>query len=67
LKGLRVGDAQVSPLHANFIVNLGGALASDIDRLIAMVREQVLEAHRITLQPEVMRLGFGPGSQWDLP
>ena len=67
LKGLRVGDAQVSPLHANFIVNLGGALASDIDRLIAMVREQVLEAHRIALQPEVKRLGFGPGSQWDLP
>jgi UDP-N-acetylmuramate dehydrogenase len=67
LKGLRVGDAQVSTLHANFIVNLGGALASDIDRLIALVREQVLEAHQIALQPEVKRLGFEGGSRWDLP
>ncbi|MBM5816435.1 MAG: UDP-N-acetylmuramate dehydrogenase [Cyanobacteria bacterium K_Offshore_surface_m2_239] len=67
LKGLRVGEAQVSPLHANFIVNLGGALASDIDRLIALVREQVLEAHHIALQPEVKRLGFEGGSRWDLP
>lgn len=67
LKGLRVGEAQVSTLHANFIVNLGGALASDIDRLIARVREQVLEAHHIALQPEVKRLGFEGGSRWDLP
>ena len=67
LKGLRVGDAQVSPLHANFIVNLGGASASDIDHLIAVVRERVREARGITLQPEVKRLGFGPGGQWDLP
>ncbi|MEB3316998.1 MAG: UDP-N-acetylmuramate dehydrogenase [Cyanobacteriota bacterium] len=67
LKGLRVGDAQVSPLHANFIVNLGGALASDIDRLIALVRERVLASHQIALQPEVKRLGFGPGTRWDLP
>jgi UDP-N-acetylmuramate dehydrogenase len=67
LKGLQVGEAQVSPLHANFIVNLGGARASDIDRLIAMVRERVLEARGIALQPEVKRLGFGSGDQWDLP
>lgn len=67
LKGLRVGEAQVSPLHANFIVNLGGARASDIARLIALVRERVLDARGIALQPEVKRLGFGPGAQWDLP
>ncbi|MFN9547601.1 MAG: UDP-N-acetylmuramate dehydrogenase [Cyanobacteriota bacterium] len=67
LKGLRVGDAQVSPLHANFIVNLGAARASDINRLIALVRERVHEAHGILLRPEVKRLGFGPGAQWDLP
>ena len=67
LKGLQVGEAQVSPLHANFIVNLGGACASDIDRLIAMVRERVLEARGIALQPEVKRLGFRSGDQWDLP
>ncbi|MFM1798221.1 MAG: hypothetical protein RLZZ117_499 [Cyanobacteriota bacterium] len=67
LKGLQVGEAQVSTLHANFIVNLGGALASDIDRLIALVRQRVLEAHQIALQPEVKRLGFEAGSRWDLP
>jgi UDP-N-acetylmuramate dehydrogenase len=67
LKGLQVGEAQVSPLHANFIVNLGGACASDIDRLIAMVRERVLEARGIALHPEVKRLGFRSGDQWDLP
>ena len=67
LKGLRVGEAQVSPMHANFIVNLGGALASDMDRLIALVRERVLEAHQIALQPEVKRLGFESGARWDLP
>jgi UDP-N-acetylmuramate dehydrogenase len=67
LKGLRVGEAQVSPMHANFIVNLGGALASDMDRLIALVRERVLEAHQIALQPEVKRLGFEAGARWDLP
>lgn len=67
LKGLRVGDAQVSPLHANFIVNLGDARASDIDRLIAMVRERVFEARGIVLHPEVKRLGFEEGSGGGLP
>ena len=67
LKGLQVGDAQVSPLHANFIVNLGGARATDIDRLIQMVQERVFNAHGIALHPEVKRLGFGAGSERDLP
>jgi UDP-N-acetylmuramate dehydrogenase len=67
LKGLQVGDAQVSPLHANFIVNLGTARASDIDRLIGMVQESVRQAHGISLHPEVKRLGFEDGSAGDLP
>jgi UDP-N-acetylmuramate dehydrogenase len=67
LKGLQVGDAQVSPLHANFIVNLGGARATDIDQLIAMVQHRVFEAHGIALHPEVMRLGFQEGAGRDLP
>ena len=67
LKGLRVGEAQVSPLHANFIVNLGDARASDIDALIALVRERVLAAHGIALHPEVKRLGFGAPDPWDRP
>jgi len=57
LKGLSLGGAQVSPIHANFIVNTGQALASDIDQLIAQVQQQVLSAHAIALHTEVKRLG----------
>ena len=58
LKGLQVGGAQVSPLHANFIVNTGGALANDIAALIQTVQERVLQSHGIPLITEVKRLGF---------
>ncbi len=57
LKGLRVGGAMVSPIHANFIVNTGGATATEIDRLIRLVQDRVEAAHGIALHPEVMRLG----------
>jgi UDP-N-acetylmuramate dehydrogenase len=57
LKGLSIGGAQVSPIHANFIVNTGGATASEIDRLIARVQEQVQASHGIELHTEVKRLG----------
>ena len=58
LKGTRIGDAEVSPVHANFIVNRGAASAADIEALIATVQERVLQAHGIALHPEVKRLGF---------
>ncbi|MFZ0408897.1 MAG: UDP-N-acetylmuramate dehydrogenase [Cyanobium sp.] len=58
LKGLSVGDAQVSPLHANFIVNTGNARAHDIDSLIRLVQKRVRDEHGIALHPEVKRLGF---------
>ncbi|MCX5967185.1 MAG: UDP-N-acetylmuramate dehydrogenase [Cyanobacteria bacterium] len=58
LKGLSVGGAQVSPLHANFIVNTGNALARDIDALILLVQERVRREHGIELHTEVKRLGF---------
>ncbi len=58
LKGTRVGAAEVSTLHANFIVNTGGATARDIDGLIAMVQQKVLAAHGLWLHPEVKRLGL---------
>ena len=58
LKGLRRGGAEVSPVHANFIVNTGSASAADIDGLIRSVQERVAASHGITLHPEVKRLGF---------
>ena len=58
LKGLQVGGAQVSTLHANFIVNTGGALASDIRALIQTIQERVRQSHGIPLITEVKRLGF---------
>jgi UDP-N-acetylmuramate dehydrogenase len=58
LKGLSVGGAQVSPLHANFIVNSGNASAADIDSLIRLVQQKVLAGRGVALHPEVKRLGF---------
>ena len=60
LKGTRIGGAEVSPLHANFIVNTGGATAADIDALIKLVQQRVWESTGINLHPEVKRLGFPP-------
>lgn len=57
LKGLRIGDAQVSEKHAGFIVNLGSATASDILALMAEVQSRVRAASGITLEPEVRILG----------
>lgn len=60
LKGERIGGAQVSPIHANFIVNTGEASAAQIDQLIALVQERIWQAHGIRLHTEVKRLGFPP-------
>ncbi len=53
LKGLRVGDAQVSEVHANFIVNVGQAKARDVLALIHLVQVRVLEQTSIQLEPEL--------------
>lgn len=53
LKGARVGDAQFSELHANFIVNLGHATAADVLELIARAKERVAERFGIALEEEV--------------
>lgn len=58
LKGFSIGGAQVSPIHANFIVNTGEATAGQIDELIRQVQERVHRGHGIELHPEVKRLGF---------
>src|SRR5690606_2629449 len=57
LKGHRIGGAQVSEKHANFIVNLGDATADDIERLIAHMQETVQREHGIELQREVRIIG----------
>ena len=57
LKGLSIGGAQVSEIHANFIVNTGHATATEIDQLILQVQRQVQNAHGIALHTEVQRLG----------
>jgi len=57
LKGRRIGGAEVSPKHANFIINLGDASARDIARLIDLVRDEVERTSGIRLIPEVRRVG----------
>ena len=58
LKGRRIGGAEVSMVHANFIVNTGNATANDILQLIELVQHEVQRSHGIALHPEVKRLGF---------
>lgn len=57
LKGARVGEAEVSPVHANFIVNHGGATAADVLELVRRVRARVREVKGIDLEPEVLLYG----------
>lgn len=57
LKGRRIGGAEVSEKHANFIINTGGASALDIENLIGLVRDTVEQVHGIRLQPEVRVIG----------
>lgn len=57
LKGTRVGGAVISPQHANFIVNVGGATAQDVRALIDLVREKVCEQFKITLELEIELVG----------
>jgi len=53
LKGLRIGDAQVSKKHANFIVNLGRAKEKDVKKLIALIQQEVKKKFNIKLETEV--------------
>jgi UDP-N-acetylmuramate dehydrogenase len=63
LKGASDGGALVSPTHANFIVNTGGATATEIARLVARCRERVRERFGIDLVEEIVYLGeFEPGT-----
>ena len=57
LKGFTIGRAQVSPMHANYIVNLGGATAADVQRVIDAVHQRVQQQFGVELELEVKLLG----------
>jgi len=57
LKGYQIGNAQVSELHANFIVNLGNAKAQDISSLIEHIKSVISDRDRVVLETEVKMLG----------
>jgi UDP-N-acetylmuramate dehydrogenase len=57
MKGARRGGAQMSPKHANFLINTGGATAADLEGLGEEVRKKVYDSSGITLQWEIMRIG----------
>jgi UDP-N-acetylmuramate dehydrogenase len=56
-KGMRLGGASVSTVHANFIVNDGGATAADVAGLIRKIRMTVRDTHGVELKPEIRFLG----------
>ena len=58
LKGYRIGGAEVSTVHGNFILNIDNATAADVLDLVAYIQEQVNEKTGVSLQTEVKRLGF---------
>jgi len=60
LKGQRQGGAHVSAKHANFIINRGGATASDVEALMAVCRQRVLDQFGVKLMPEI-----APFGNWD--
>lgn len=57
LKGERSGGAQVSEVHANYIVNTGGARAKDVLALMALVRDRVFSSRGVVLEPELKVVG----------
>jgi len=56
-RGLKVGDAQVSGMHCNFLINLGSATAADIETLGETVRRRVKENSGVELEWEIKRIG----------
>jgi len=57
LKGLRVGGAEVSILHAGFVINVGGATCNDVCALMNKVKDEVYERFGVVLEPEVKMIG----------
>jgi UDP-N-acetylmuramate dehydrogenase len=57
LKGHRIGGAQISPRHANFVINTGAASAADVLGLVDLMRERVLQLFGVELIPEILFVG----------
>ena len=58
LKGKKIGGAQVSDKHGNFLMNLGNATASDVLQLISLIKMKIRDAYGVQLEEEVQLLGF---------
>ena len=58
LKGFKLGGAEISQMHANFIVNTSSATSEDIFQLITLVQQKVIQKYGIMLHPEVRMIGF---------
>ena len=57
MRGAKIGGAQMSPMHSNFLINAGGATAADLENLGEEVRKKVYAASGLTLEWEIMRVG----------
>jgi UDP-N-acetylmuramate dehydrogenase len=57
LKGMRIGKAEISPIHANFFVNLGSATARDVYSLISVAQSKVREKIGVELELEIELVG----------
>jgi UDP-N-acetylmuramate dehydrogenase len=62
-RGLTLGRAQMSPMHANFLVNLGGATAAHLENLGELVRSKVFLTTGVQLEWEVKRIGIHPADR----
>ena len=63
LKGVRIGQAQVSEKHAGFIVNIGGATAADVRGLADLIMRTVMDRTGVALEPEIRFIGDWDGSE----
>jgi UDP-N-acetylmuramate dehydrogenase len=64
MRGAKIGAAQISPMHCNFMINTGGASAYELEQLGESVRAKVLEKSAIQLEWEIKRIGkFEPGRE----
>ena len=62
MRGATLGGAQMSPMHANFLVNTGTATAADLEGLGEEVRKRVFQNSGISLEWEIMRVGEATSS-----